>query len=77
MNNDKGKGLYEKYRVERLNDEAGKHKYCTYFVLDLAHDKYSSVALEAYAKACEGLPQTSFFPAYRAGNADSVALQQA
>ena len=56
--NDSGKpdqqlGLYEKYHVERLNDQTGKHRDCTYYVLDLSHDKYAVDALLAYAAACE------------------------
>ena len=49
---DETKGVYEKYRVERLNDEAGKHKQCNYFVLDLVHDEFAVPALRAYVKVC-------------------------
>lgn len=50
---DEHKGIYRKYRVERLNDSANKHKFCNYFVLDLDHDKFAIPALRAYAKACK------------------------
>lgn len=50
---DRERGLYRKFRVERLSDPTGKHRDCTYFVLDEAHDKYASAALRAYADACE------------------------
>lgn len=50
------KGLYEKFRVERTDGqsaEGGKHYGCSYFVLDLDHDKFALPALEAYAEACK------------------------
>lgn len=50
---DQEKGLYRKYRVERINDAEGKHDDCEYFVLDLVHDKFAVAALAAYADACE------------------------
>lgn len=50
---DQQQGLYRKYNVERLNDPAGKHKDCHYYVLDLIHDKFAVPALLAYAQACE------------------------
>jgi len=50
---DKERGLYRKYNVERLNDPAGKHRDCHYYVLDLIHDKHAAPALEAYAASCE------------------------
>lgn len=49
---DRERGLYQKYRVERLNDATGKHRVCRYYVLDLTHDRFSAVALRAYAGAC-------------------------
>jgi len=52
--NDSQRGLYRKYRVERLYDVDGKHDDCFYFVLDTAHDPYAFVALKAYAAACRG-----------------------
>jgi hypothetical protein len=42
-------GLIYKYRVERVNDPAGKHDKCFYFVLDPQHDKSARFALHAYA----------------------------
>ena len=53
--NDKDKGLYTKYSVTRRDgsSEPGqKHADCSYFVLDINHDRYATVALRAYAKAC-------------------------
>ena len=46
------KGLYQKYKVERINDEEGKHKDCNYFVLDMVHDKHARAAVVAYAASC-------------------------
>lgn len=48
-------GVYEKFKVERTDgrSEPGeKHHGCTYFVLDLNHDKHAIPALRAYAKSC-------------------------
>ena len=50
---DQKQGLRRKYAVKRLKDKSGKHKNCKYFVLDLDHDKFARVALEAYAIACD------------------------
>lgn len=53
---DKERGLYRKYKVERLDgsSEPGrKHEKCDYFVLDLTHDPFATPALAAYATACE------------------------
>ncbi len=49
---DQERGLYGKYRVERIGGTPGKHDECWYYVLDWMHDKYARPALEAYAKAC-------------------------
>lgn len=49
---DNERGLYEKYHVERLNDPAGKHAECEYYVLDLVHDRHAAPALLAYADSC-------------------------
>lgn len=49
---DQDRGLYSKYKVERIGDETGKHDGCWYFVLDPIHDKFASHALMAYAMAC-------------------------
>ena len=49
---DRKRGLYEKYYVERRHDDAGKHKDCQFFVLDLDHDKHAIPALKAYAESC-------------------------
>ena len=50
--NDQERGLYNKYNVQRRKDPQGKHKHCSYFVLDLHHDKFAAEALKAYAEAC-------------------------
>ena len=49
---DKDRGLYSKYRVERLNDPEGKHEECDFFVLDLTHDPFALPAIRAYIDAC-------------------------
>ena len=52
---DKAKGLYRKYRVERLDGSSAqgrKHAECEYFVLDLVHDEFATKALISYAIAC-------------------------
>lgn len=49
---DTKRGLYGKYKVERLSDPDGKHEDCYYFILDTVHDKHSLAALEAYAGSC-------------------------
>ena len=58
MATDEQRGVYRKYRVERLHDPTGKHAGCNYFVLDLDHDEFAIPALRAYAKSCrEKFPQ--------------------
>lgn len=52
MPDDKDRGLYGKYYVERI-DVSPKHKDCAYFVLDIDHDPLAAVALAAYADAAE------------------------
>ena len=50
------RGLCGKFIVERADgrDAVGeKHHGCTYFVLDLQHDKHMPPALRAYADSCE------------------------
>ena len=60
---DKEIGLYRKYKIERVDGsskEGKKHHNCTYFVLDLNHDKHARAALAAYAKSCKDeYPQLS------------------
>lgn len=46
-------GVYRKYEVRRLNDPAGKHDACDYYVLDWKHDPFAIPAALAYANACE------------------------
>jgi len=49
---DKARGLYEKFRVERVDREAqARHAECDFFVLDLQHDPLALQALETYAYA--------------------------
>lgn len=42
-------GLYEKYKVERLDDPTGKHAGCQFFVLDPQHDPLARWVLKEYA----------------------------
>lgn len=49
---DQQRGLYQKYRVERLDDPEGKHVDCFFFVLDPRHDAHARVALQAYIDSC-------------------------
>jgi hypothetical protein len=52
---DASKGLYRKFKVERMDGRSGpgeKHEHCNYYVLDLDHDPHSAPALEAYAASC-------------------------
>jgi hypothetical protein len=56
MSDTSTRGLYGKFIVKRSDgtDAPGeKHDGCTYFVLDLEHDRYAPAALRAYARACE------------------------
>jgi hypothetical protein len=50
---DESRGIYQKYHVRRLHDPEGKHLNCSYFVLDLKHDRFAIAALRAYSLACE------------------------
>lgn len=52
VHDDKNRGLYTKYSVQRLNDESGKHNGCFFFVLDIDHDIHALDALSAYADSC-------------------------
>ena len=52
---DTSRGLYEKFIVSRKDGKSlpgEKHAGCSYFVLDLTHDRFAWAALDAYAKAC-------------------------
>lgn len=56
MSETSDKGLYRKFTVRRTDgtDAPGqKHDQCTYFVLDMDHDKHAIPALRAYAKSCK------------------------
>lgn len=56
MMGDKTRGLYGKFRVDRVDgrsDIGEKHYGCEYFVLDLTHDRHALSALTAYANSCE------------------------
>ena len=50
-------GWHTKFKnIERVDNEhleGGKHFNCTYFVLDITHDKHSIAALIAYAESCK------------------------
>lgn len=53
---DKTRGLYGKYFVERVDGNSGpgsKHATCFYFVLDLHHDKHALPAIKDYIASCE------------------------
>jgi len=53
--NDKEKGVYHKFIIDRVDGESlpgKKHHECEYFVLDLTHDKHALPAIKAYAKSC-------------------------
>lgn len=53
---DAGRGLYNKFRVERLDGQSEKghlHNGCLYFPLDLTHDPHALKAALAYADSCE------------------------
>lgn len=52
IDTDQQRGIYGKYRVERIGGTPGKHDHCWYYVLDWEHDKFSRPALAAYADAC-------------------------
>ncbi len=45
---DKTTGLYQRFKVERLD---GRHAHCKYLVLDLDHDPLAREAAETYAQA--------------------------
>lgn len=53
---DRERGLYQKFSVERLDGSSvpgQKHDGCVYFVLDITHDPFAIPALWAYAEACQ------------------------
>ena len=53
---DSKRGLYRKFTVRRTDGKSeygGKHYECSYFVLDLDHDKHAIPALLAYAESCK------------------------
>lgn len=53
---DKNRGLYGKFRVERTDGRSApgeEHDQCEYFVLDLTHDKHAVPAIKAYAESCQ------------------------
>ncbi len=52
---DKPQGLYRKFAVTRTDGSSGpggKHEHCSYFVLDLDHDRHAPAAIRAYAESC-------------------------
>lgn len=52
MPDDRSRGLYKKYFIQRYGDVKNKHKNCFYFVLDPIHDEYAREAIAAYGVAC-------------------------
>lgn len=60
---DKERGIYRKFNVTRTDGSSGpggKHEECSYFVLDIDHDKFAIAALRAYSAACrDEYPQLS------------------
>jgi hypothetical protein len=49
-------GVFNKFNVSRVDGtdcDGGKHESCSYFVLDIEHDKFAKAALRAYADACQ------------------------
>ena len=55
MSHDKQRGLYEKFRVLRVDGRSAigeRHENCEYFVLDLTHDSHALPAIRAYARSC-------------------------
>lgn len=52
------RGIYEKYKVERIDGQqrkGEKHHQCRYFVLDLDHDPHARLAIKTYADSCRYL----------------------
>lgn len=43
-------GLHAKYHVKKVDDRAGKHDDCRYFVLDPTHDAAAANAVRYYAE---------------------------
>ena len=55
MKGDSRRGLYAKYRIERVDETdapGSKHDECDLFVLDITHDPHARAAASAYAKSC-------------------------
>jgi hypothetical protein len=53
---DRSRGLYDKYRVERVDGSTAdgkKHDHCRHFVLDADHDPIAPLCLNFYADLCE------------------------
>jgi hypothetical protein len=52
----KDRGLFEKYRVIRIDGKdiypTDKHYDCRLFVLDITHDEHARVAALAYSNSC-------------------------
>lgn len=56
MSDSSTRGLYRKFDVRRTDGSdgpGGKHDQCSYFVLDMTHDKHAIPALRAYARSCK------------------------
>jgi hypothetical protein len=56
---DQERGLYNKFVIVRIRDEAHKHTDCEYFTLDLTHDKHAEAAIMAY---CSSLTNDEEYP---------------
>jgi hypothetical protein len=53
--NDRIRGIYHKFNVERTDGSSrkgAKHDGCTYFVLDCDHAPHAKTALASYAESC-------------------------
>lgn len=47
-------GIEARYLVKKIEDPAGKHDDCFFFVLDPKHDKHAQMAMVAYALSVQG-----------------------
>ena len=52
---DQKRGLYRKYKVERMDGSSGpggRHEHCRTFVLDIDHDPHAPAAIRGYVDSC-------------------------
>lgn len=58
---DRKRGLYEKFFVQRNDGRSGvgeRHEHCEYFVIDLHHDKHAALAASRLREIVrEGIPE--------------------